>query len=82
MRHPASDSERPANAGKSLSSSRLTKQRLINALATEIHETAALIEGTEAPPPYKISPVLSESHLVTGIPPAHIATAATAVPHG
>jgi hypothetical protein len=46
MRHSARGSQRLPHAGKRLSSCRLTKQRLINALAAEIDESAAFSEGT------------------------------------
>ena len=36
--------------------------RLINSIGAAIYESAALVEGTQATLPYKISPVLSESH--------------------
>ena len=46
-RHPARGSQRLPHAGRRLASCRLTKQRLINALAAEIDERAAFSEGTE-----------------------------------
>src|SRR5262245_33204011 len=46
-RHPARGSQRLPHTGRRLASCRLTKQRLINALAAEIDERAALSEGTE-----------------------------------
>src|SRR5262247_4937465 len=46
-RHPARGSQRLPHAGRRLASCRLTKQRLINALAAEIDERASFSEGTE-----------------------------------
>jgi hypothetical protein len=50
MRHHERHLQRPANAGESLSSCHVIKQRLINSLRAEIHESAAITEGTEVTP--------------------------------
>ena len=46
-RYPTGHLPRRRNTGKRFSSCRLAKQRLINALLTEIHEGLALNVGTE-----------------------------------
>ena len=47
--------------GESLSSCHLNKQRLINSLGVEVHESAGLINGAQASLPYKISRFLRGS---------------------
>src|SRR5262245_49919461 len=49
------------NVGETLSSCRLTKQRLINPLEAEVDESARLIASTGVIPPYKISRLHRES---------------------
>jgi hypothetical protein len=49
------------NPGERLSDCHLNKQRLINLLEAEVHESVGLIEETQTAPPYRISPILRGS---------------------
>jgi hypothetical protein len=53
--------QRGRNAGEHLSSCHLTKQRLINSLGVEVHESAGLLDGDQSALPYKISRFLQGS---------------------
>jgi hypothetical protein len=53
---------RHLHVGESLSYCCLNKHSLINSLGAEVHETVGLSDGAHAVLPYKISPLLLESH--------------------
>jgi hypothetical protein len=58
---PGKRLSRGRNAGEYLSDGYLNKQRLINPLGVEVHESARLMDGAQSALPYKISRVLRGS---------------------